>query len=42
MFEDALIAWDDEDDPSGNVQHIAQNGVSMEEFMLILTDYDSR
>ncbi len=42
MFEDALIAWDDEDDPSGNVQHLAQNGVSMEEFELILTDYDSR
>jgi hypothetical protein len=38
MFEDALIAWDDEDDPQGNVEHIAQNGVSMEDFELILTD----
>ena len=42
MFEDALIAWDDEDDPIGNVQHIAQNGVSMEEFEWILTDPSSR
>ena len=38
MFEEALIAWDDENDPQGNVRHIAQNGVSMEEFELILTD----
>lgn len=28
---DALVAWDSEDDPKGNVQHIAQNGISMEE-----------
>jgi hypothetical protein len=42
MFEDALIAWDDEDDPDGNVQHIAQNGVSMEEFLFILTDDHSK
>jgi uncharacterized DUF497 family protein len=37
MFEDALIAWDDEDDPQGNVQHIAHNGISMEDFEAILT-----
>lgn len=42
MFEDALIAWDDEDDPTGNVQHLAHNGVSMEEFELILTGVNSR
>jgi hypothetical protein len=24
MFEDALIAWHDDDDPRGNVQHIAE------------------
>jgi hypothetical protein len=28
---DALIAWDMEDDPMGNVQHIAANGITMEE-----------
>jgi hypothetical protein len=42
MFEDALIAWDDEDDPRGNVQHIAHNGISMEDFESILTGPRSR
>ncbi len=42
MFEDALIAWDDDDDPLGNVQHIARNGLSMEDFELILTSHHSR
>lgn len=28
---DAVIAWDMEDDPKGNVQHIAENGITMEE-----------
>lgn len=28
---DAVIAWDMEDDPMGNVQHIATNGITMEE-----------
>jgi len=42
MFEDALIAWDDEDDPIGNVQHINQNGVSTEEFESILTSHRSQ
>ena len=28
---DAIIAWDMEDDPKGNVQHIAANGITMEE-----------
>jgi hypothetical protein len=42
MFEDALIAWDDPDDPHGNVQHIASNGVSMEDFEAILTSPRSR
>ena len=36
MFEDALIAWDDDDDPNGNVQHIQHNGISTEEFEFIL------
>ena len=42
MFEDALIAWDDEDDPRGNVRHIGDNGISMEDFEAILIDDDSR
>ena len=42
MFEDALIAWEDQDDPQGNVEHINQNGVSMEEFEFILTSHRSR
>jgi uncharacterized DUF497 family protein len=41
MFEDALIAWDDEDDPNGNVQHINHNDVSTEEFESILTTHRS-
>jgi hypothetical protein len=27
MIDFDLIAWDDEDDPRGNVQHIATNGL---------------
>jgi hypothetical protein len=42
MFEDALIAWDDDDDPNGNVQHIHQNGISTEDFESILTSHRSR
>jgi hypothetical protein len=41
MFEAALIAWDDEDDPIGNVQHINHNSVSTEEFESILTSHRS-
>jgi hypothetical protein len=42
MFEDALIAWDDDDDPRGNIQHIEHNGVSMDEFEAILIDESSK
>jgi hypothetical protein len=42
MFEDALIASDDEDDPNGNVQHIERNDISTEEFESILTNNSSR
>jgi hypothetical protein len=38
VFEDALIAWDDEDDPDGNVQHMAHNGILMDDFEFILTE----
>jgi hypothetical protein len=33
---DAVIAWDTEDDPDGNVQHIAQNGIAMDEVEEVL------
>ncbi len=42
MFEDALIAWDDEDDPTGNVQHIGHNGLTTEDFEYILTSHRAR
>ena len=35
---DAIIAWDMEDDPKGNVQHIAANGITMEEVEEVLLD----
>ena len=41
MF-DALIAWDAEDDPDGNVRHIADNDVTPEEVMDVLHDIQSR
>jgi hypothetical protein len=33
---DALVAWDAEDDPLGNVQHVAQHGITMEEVEEVL------
>ena len=33
---DAIVAWDSEDDPQGNVRHIAANGISMEEVEEVL------
>lgn len=35
---DAIIAWDMDDDPKGNVQHIADNGITMEEVEEVLLD----
>jgi uncharacterized DUF497 family protein len=37
-----LIAWDDEDDPQGNVQHIAANGLTIEEVEQVLHDHANR
>jgi hypothetical protein len=28
---DAIVAWDAEEDPDGNVQHIFEHGITMEE-----------
>jgi hypothetical protein len=37
-----LIAWDDEDDPRGNLQHIAANCLTIEEVEQILHDPANR
>jgi uncharacterized DUF497 family protein len=36
------IAWDDEDNPRGNVQHIAANGLTVEEVEQVLHDPANR
>ena len=38
---DALVNWDDEDDPRGNVQHIADNGLTPDEVESVLLDPDA-
>lgn len=35
---DAKVAWDMEDDPLGNVCHIAEHGISMAEVEKVLLD----
>ena len=35
------IIWDDEDDPLGNVQHIAEHGLTTDEVEAVLNDPDS-
>lgn len=37
-MDDALVAWDDEDDPDGNVAHIAQYGLTPDEVEDVLLD----
>jgi hypothetical protein len=39
---DAEIVWDLDDDPNGNVQHIAENGVDVDEVEEVLRDRASR
>ncbi|HYW79313.1 MAG TPA: hypothetical protein VE890_07025 [Thermoguttaceae bacterium] len=34
------ILWDDEDDPLGNVQHIAEHGLTISEVEAVLSDPD--
>jgi hypothetical protein len=38
---EALIAWDDEDDPDGNIQHIADNDITPEEVMDVLRNVNN-
>ncbi len=35
-MEDWIVAWDDDDDPSGNVAHIAEHGLTPEEVEEVL------
>ncbi len=42
MIDFDLIAWDDEDDPRGNVEHIAANGLTIEEVEQVLHDHANR
>ncbi|MGE3818780.1 MAG: hypothetical protein AB7I30_05045 [Isosphaeraceae bacterium] len=42
MIDFDLIAWDDEDDPQGNVQHVATNGLTVEEVEEVLRDHANR
>jgi hypothetical protein len=39
---DALVIWDDPDDPDGNVAHFAEHGLTMEEVLDVLMDPDAR
>ena len=39
---DAEIVWDLEDDPEGNVQHIAEHDLTMDEVEDVLYDPDSK
>jgi uncharacterized DUF497 family protein len=38
---DAVVAWDMEDDPEGNVRHIAEHGITMEEVEDVLLNEDN-
>ena len=35
------IIWDEEDDPLGNVQHIAEHGLTTDEVEAVLNELDS-
>ena len=41
MVDFDFIDWDDEDDPRGNVRHVAENGVSAEEVEEVLESPDA-
>ncbi len=37
-MDDAIVAWDDDDDPDGNVAHIALHGLTPDEVEDVLLD----
>jgi hypothetical protein len=41
-MNDAQIIWDLPDDPDGNVQHIAEHGITQEDVEDVLFDEDSQ
>jgi uncharacterized DUF497 family protein len=41
-MDDVSVLWDMEDDPDGNVQHIAENDLSVEEIEDVLLDPDNK
>ena len=40
-MDDVIVIWDLPDDPDGNVQHIAEHGISVDEVEDVLRDRDS-
>ena len=40
-MKDVVILWDLEDDEEGNVQHIAEHGITMEEVEEVLLDVEN-
>ena len=40
-MEDWLVAWDDPDDPGGNVAHIAEHGLTTEDVEEVLLNADN-
>ena len=40
--DDTHVVWDLEDDPEGNVRHIQEHGISMDEVEDVLLDRDSQ
>ncbi len=38
---DAIVAWDDDDDPDGNVMHVAEHGLTPDDVESVLLDPDA-
>ena len=41
-MDDSQVVWDLEDDPDGNVRHIQERGITMDEVEDVLLDRDSQ
>ena len=41
-MDDTHVVWDLEDDPDGNVRHIQERGITMDEVEDVLLDRDSQ
>ena len=39
---DAIVAWDDDDDPAGNVHHVAEHGLTPADVESVLLDPGAR